>query len=199
MSIPPLTAEEAATVAANRGLVNFVLRRRRTPAWEWDDAYQDGLIGLMRAVQKFEPERGLALSTYAMFWIRQSINIGQGRFEGVDFRHAKAFGLPTPDAPVSLDAPVPGLDGEVTLELTASADVENEALARIELAEVEAIMRAVCRDSVDRDVAAAMLTPRTKSWRKLDLEIGSKHGLSHEAIRQRRLRIRERLRYRCAA
>lgn len=37
------------------------------------DLVSEGNIGLMRAVKKFEPERGFRLSTYAMWWIKASI------------------------------------------------------------------------------------------------------------------------------
>ncbi|MFN7163113.1 MAG: RNA polymerase factor sigma-32 [Pseudomonadota bacterium] len=38
-----------------------------------DELVQEGNIGLMQAIRRFEPERGLRLSTYAMFWIRASM------------------------------------------------------------------------------------------------------------------------------
>jgi len=37
------------------------------------DVIEEGNLGLMRAIEKFEPERGFRLSTYATWWIRQSI------------------------------------------------------------------------------------------------------------------------------
>lgn len=37
------------------------------------DLISEGTVGLMRAVKKFEPERGVRLATYAMWWIRASI------------------------------------------------------------------------------------------------------------------------------
>lgn len=38
-----------------------------------DDAVQEGMIGLLRAIEKWEPSKGFKFSTYATWWIRQSI------------------------------------------------------------------------------------------------------------------------------
>lgn len=39
----------------------------------FEDLVQDGLIGLMSAVEKFQPERGHKFSTYATWWVRQAV------------------------------------------------------------------------------------------------------------------------------
>src|SRR3569832_630726 len=46
------------------------------------DLIEEGNLGLMHAIDKFEPERGFRLSTYATWWIRQSVEravMNQGR------------------------------------------------------------------------------------------------------------------------
>jgi len=58
---------------ANLRLVIAVAQRYRHRGLPFLHLIQEGNIGLMRALEKFEPQRGLKLSTYAHWWIRQAI------------------------------------------------------------------------------------------------------------------------------
>src|SRR5690606_14585241 len=58
-------AREAA-VRANLGLVRAAARRLQRPGVEYDDLFQAGCIGLLKAVDGFDPRRGVRFSTYAV-------------------------------------------------------------------------------------------------------------------------------------
>jgi RNA polymerase sigma factor (sigma-70 family) len=77
----------ARMIEANLGLVRSVARTYSGRGVEFDELVQEGTIGLVKAVEKFDPARGRKFSTYAIWWIRSSM------LESI--RRSKTIRIPT--------------------------------------------------------------------------------------------------------
>lgn len=69
-------------ITSQLGLVMLIARPYRNRELPLEDLVAEGSIGLMTAIDKFDPERGCRFSTYAKWWIRQAIELAlltQGR------------------------------------------------------------------------------------------------------------------------
>jgi RNA polymerase primary sigma factor len=177
-------------IVHNTRLVYAVARKyfSHDPALEFDDLVQEGLLGLMRAVDKFDPARGGRLSTYALWWIRQTIsravaNSGQIR---VSVHVAQGPGHTTQhlqeaarqarqvwelDAPVSADG-----DGATLGELVASeADTEATALEAVLLEQALAGLPELPRKALE-------MTLSGETRREIGRQLGLSHGYVWYAV-----------------
>jgi len=68
--------EQAKTqmILANLRLVIYMAKRHQGTHLSFLDLIQEGNTGLMRALERFDPQRGIKFATYACWWIRQTIN-----------------------------------------------------------------------------------------------------------------------------
>jgi RNA polymerase sigma factor (sigma-70 family) len=60
-------------IQSNLRLVVYHARRYRGRGVSFEDLIEEGNLGLFRAVDRFDPERGFRFSTYASWWIRHSL------------------------------------------------------------------------------------------------------------------------------
>lgn len=69
-----LDEQRGVFVKANMRLVISIARKYANRGMEFWDLVQEGVVGLMRAVDKFEYGRGWKFSTYATWWVRQAVS-----------------------------------------------------------------------------------------------------------------------------
>lgn len=76
-----LTARDR-LITAHLGLVRGAIGKIRRADVSREDLFQDGVLGLFKAADRFDPEEGTRFSTYAAFWVRAEIQNSLGAGSG---------------------------------------------------------------------------------------------------------------------
>lgn len=58
---------------SNERLVWHVARKYQNRGLDIEDLVAEGMIGLLKGVEKYDPEKGFKFSTYAHWWVRQGV------------------------------------------------------------------------------------------------------------------------------
>jgi RNA polymerase primary sigma factor len=134
-------------IASNLRLVVHWARRYQGRGIELVDLVQEGTFGLMRAVEKFDWRRGFRFSTYATWWIRQSLQRAvQSKARAIRLPEDAVAGEAEvepehsvlPRVVASLDQPLTADGGAVLGDLVAGEEpgFEDEISARIALSQL---------------------------------------------------------------
>lgn len=192
-------------VMANIGLVHLVANQMCRPPLRYEDLLQEGIIGLMRATQTYEPFRHVRFSTYSVYWIRAKIQRHIQRLNkddapnvpGAQARIDEDGKRQTPRSrKLSLDKKLDFNDDRTLLETLASNtdDPEQNALKqeRVRLLR-EALSEAIQELKDPRLPALVKMRLLTEEPATLD-QVGKVLKFSREGVRMLEARLLDRVR-----
>lgn len=183
-------------VEAYLPLVASVIARFRWAGQSTDELTSAGTVGLMRAIDKFDPSRGVRFATYAQYWIRAAVGdqvrgaavVGGLRSETRCVAGDRSLDAPRADGRIPLDEladPSQGVDEVVAAEQT-------QRRLRAEVASALQNLTVRERFIVERRLMA-------EADRRLTLaQIGAIFGTSREWVRRLEVGAKAKLRRRLA-
>jgi RNA polymerase primary sigma factor len=188
-------------VACNQRLVLCVSRKWLGQGMELADLMQEGNLGLLQAIKRFEPERGLRFSTYATWWVRQAIGRAvaeQGRMIRVPvYKHEQIYRYKRAYEQLEMELLREPTDEEVAQRIGTTAEsirewklVSSPASLSLEINEEHELGDVLCDPNEDVEEAAIqgpqaelikqalnVLTPR--ECKVIQLRFGLLSGYAH--------------------
>jgi RNA polymerase sigma factor (sigma-70 family) len=121
-------------VESNLGLVHLMIKRYRSIELDEDDLLSDGMYGLARAVEKFNPWRGYRFSTYACNVIARALmrraKMSSGHHRRFPVQQDASFERPTPPADAEMELRVERLQQALHRNLGDLTELETMVLSR---------------------------------------------------------------------
>ncbi len=159
-------------VEQNLGLVYSMMTRLRLAHAHYDDIHSDGLVALVRAVERFDPWRGVRFSTYACnLIVRDLINVSKraARYRNLfPYQHDETFERPQPMPDHETGLYVERLQRALDKNLAGLTDLETTIIEQ--------------------------RFPKDRPKRRTLQEIGKEIGVSKERVRQIQMKALGKLR-----
>lgn len=188
-------------VMANYGLIHLVAQAYRRAGIRYEDLVQEGAMGLLRAAETFDPDRGVRFGTYAVYWIRSKVQrfIEHQRRESNPFM-AGVESVAGEDGrrhiprtrTVSLEAPI-DVDGERSLSDIVSdpddAGPERRAMEDQEEGRVAKEVWKVCQELGDPRLEVIVKQRLLSRTPETLAEVGKRLRLSREGARLLEARV----------
>lgn len=191
-------------VMANIGLVHLVANQMCRPPLRYEDLLQEGIMGLMRATQTYEPFRNVRFSTYSVYWIRAKIQRHIQRINKDDTPNIPGALTQTDEdgkkqtprsRKLSLDKKIDFNDDRTLLEtLASSIDDPEQAALRHERAHLlhEALQEAIQEIGDPRLHVLIKMRLLSEQPATLD-QVGRKINFSREGVRMLETRLLQRV------